>query len=482
MNNKKRCFDICVSLLLGLVLIPIVLVIVIAMKLTSPGPVIFRQERIGRGGKTFLINKFRKFPATWGTQGPGVTLQGDSRMTNIGQFLERTKLDEIPQIWNILIGEMSFVGPRPESLTFSHLLTGQYRELLDYTPGLFGPNQVKYRNESAMYPQGIDPVEYYESKLFPLKANTDLEYFKTANLFSDVGWMIRGAYALLFNVVLCKKGLVPTLVLAGWDVIGLSVAWLSATWLKYSVAGTAIYSERAAATLQKGLLVLPLVMLVVFALVRVYRHPIRHFAETDAFRLIGAASTVWIASAISLVLFEARVTGLHLAVACLTSICLLVLPRAVCSWYYTEVNNRRVRAQNLDVVNALVCGVTPQSIEVASMLHRGFERANIVGLIDSDRSMVRREIRGFSVVGTYSDLDVIHSRFRLDQIWYGSHLTHDQQTDINAWALTNHIETVAIAALPGFRKLGATVPVGAGEYANAGRNLPADKKKSEVAA
>ena len=96
--------------------------------------------------------------------------------------------------------------------------------------------------------------------------------------------------------------------------------------------------------------------------------------------------------------------------------------------------------------------------------------------------MVRREIRGFSVVGTYSDLDVIHSRFRLDQIWYGSHLTHDQQTDINAWALTNHIETVAIAALPGFRKLGATVPVGAGEYANAGRNLPADKKKSEVAA
>ena len=453
MNIYKRIFDICLAVVLVVIFSPVMLAIAAAMKLTSPGPIIFRQERVGKGGRVFMINKFRKFPADWGKKGPGVTLQGDSRMTNIGEFLERTKLDEVPQLWNILVGEMSFVGPRPESLAFSHLVTARYEELYNYTPGLFGPNQVRFRNESAMYPKGRDPIEYYETHLFPTKAEADIDYFKTANMLSDIGWILKGAFSLLFNVVISKRSLLQHLVLVCSDMIALCVAWVCAFWLKYSVAGTATYSAHHAGNLEKGLFVLPLMMLAVFLLVRVYRHPVRYFSETDALRLIGATSTVWIASAITLSFIGTRVTGLVLAVACLTSICLLVLPRAACSWYYNQLESRRVRAKNLDKVNALVCGLSPQSLEMASMLDRGFEKARVVGLVDNDRAMIRREARGFVVLGTYEDLDVVHQRFHIDQIWYGSSTSAEDQALVRDWCLTNRAEAVALTALPGFRKL-----------------------------
>ena len=174
-------------------------------------------------------------------------------------------------------------------------------------------------------------------------------------------------------------------------------------------------------------------------------------------RLVGATSTVWIASAITLSFIETRVTGLLLAVACLTSICLLVLPRAACAWHFPRSEKRRIRSENLDSVNTLVCGVFPQSLAVASMLDRGFEKARLVGLVDGRRAMVRREVSGFRVLGTYDDLDIIHERFHIDQIWYGSNLTQDQLLTVNTWAMANRIETVSLTALPGFRKLSAQV-------------------------
>jgi len=161
--SGKRIFDVVLAAGLGLLLCPVVLVVVIALKLDSPGPVLFKQTRIGRNGKTFSIYKFRKFPADWGSRGPQVTLQRDTRMTVVGRFLEKTKLDELPQLWNIFKGDMSFVGPRPETVNFSHLFVGKFEEILDHTPGIFGPNQMKYVNESALYPENVDPEFFYEN-------------------------------------------------------------------------------------------------------------------------------------------------------------------------------------------------------------------------------------------------------------------------------------------------------------------------------
>jgi hypothetical protein len=374
-------------------------------------------------------------------------------MTNIGQFLERTKLDEVPQLWNILVGEMSFVGPRPESLAFNHLLQDQYTEVLNYTPGLFGPNQVKFRNESAMYPDGADPVEYYENHLFPAKAKTDIEYFRRATLLSDLQWLVRGGFALVFSMVLCKRALVPTLILALWDIFAISLAWAGVYWLKFSLVRSLPITESASSAFSTGALVLPVLTLLVFAIARVYRNPVRYFAETDAFRLIGATSVAWILSAITIGLVETSTSSLMLSVGCLLSMVLLFMPRASYAHYRAYKETRANRKHTKNPLNILVCGITTQSLQVASLLRFGFPQSNVIGLVAPGKEMVRREVKGFTVLGTFNDLDVINTRYHIDQIWYGPALSKEQKNAVNSWCLHNQAESISVASQPGFRKL-----------------------------
>ena len=177
------------SLLMGL--------IALAVYLESGGPVLFSQTRLGRSGHPFRLHKFRKFPRDAGRGGPAVTVRGDARMTAVGRILERTKLDELPQLWNILAGEMSVVGPRPESLAFAGCFARGYRGVLDFKPGIFGPCQVMFRNEGCLYQDGCEPEEYYRQVLFPLKAHADLAYFSKRSLRSDLWCVVHGALAVL---------------------------------------------------------------------------------------------------------------------------------------------------------------------------------------------------------------------------------------------------------------------------------------------
>lgn len=480
MKKTKRFFDVSLALLLGVLLLPVILLVIGVVKVTSPGPVLFRQQRVGKGGQIFYINKFRKFPANWGTRGPGVTLEGDSRMTNVGQFLERTKLDEVPQLWNILIGEMSFVGPRPESLVFSHLYQGEYEAVLDYTPGLFGPNQTRFRNESTMYPAGEDPVEFYERELFPQKARADIEYFKDSTFWSDLRWMVQGGCALVFNLVTCKRTLMPTLALIVWDLVAFTSAWALAHWLKYSIVRPIGYTEKVFDTIVAGVLIVPVAALMVFAIARAYRNPVRYFSETDAFRLIGATCFTWIIAAVTFGVTRNSTSSFVLAVAALISVFLVLLPRTGYAQFHTSRQRRRFAAAPGRAVNTLICGVSPQSLQISSLLKYGFEKANVIGLIATQKAMVRREIKGFPVLGTFTDLDVVHARYNIDQIWYGTNLTNEQKNMVKSWCLGNQVDSVSIAGQPGFRKL--VVP----EYGVASQaGLPADsdrEKAEEVAA
>ena len=191
MNVIKRTFDIALALTGLIIGAPLLGLVALAVWIDSPGPAIFAQERIGRHGKRFRMYKYRKFPVRM-KGGASVTVAGDARMTWVGAFIERTKLDELPQLWNVLKGDMSFVGPRPESPAYTSLFEGKYAKLLDYIPGIFGPSQVFYRNESELYPPGDAPDRFYREKLFPKKADLDLEYFARANMVSNMIWMARG--------------------------------------------------------------------------------------------------------------------------------------------------------------------------------------------------------------------------------------------------------------------------------------------------
>jgi lipopolysaccharide/colanic/teichoic acid biosynthesis glycosyltransferase len=188
----KRALDIIVAGSALLVLSPLMLLIAAAIRIETPGPVLFAQTRLGRDGKPFRLFKFRKFPDGPAERGPAVTLQADARLTRVGRLLQESKLDELPQFWNVLTGDMTLVGPRPESVRFADCFSGSYRRVLRYRPGLFGPTQVLFRNESNLFPANRDPEEYYREALFPAKARLDLAYYTKADLVQDVQWLLRG--------------------------------------------------------------------------------------------------------------------------------------------------------------------------------------------------------------------------------------------------------------------------------------------------
>ena len=452
MNPVKRSFDIAFALCLGILLVPVLLCICIAMKLTSPGPLLFRQKRLGVGGEVFLMNKFRKFPSDWGSQGPGVTLQHDSRMTKIGQILERSKLDELPQLWNILRGEMSFVGPRPESLRYRHLFTDEFAKVLDYTPGIFGPNQTKYRNESAMYPDGVDPDKFYETELFPKKAHADLEYSKRANFGSDMVCIFTGTFAIVFSVIVWRKSMRSSVALLLWDIIAVAAAWTITHWLKYSVVGAPPTKSHIAVVFAYGFVVVPLALIVIFGFARVYRHPVSFFSETDFYRLVGATSVVWIVTAITLRILLSSTTSLVLAVSAVLSVFLMVIPRVVYK-EWRRIGNSGGGKHSADAVNVVVCGISSKSIELCNLLSKGFRRARIVGILADDGSQIRREIHGFEVLGQPSDLEVLHTRYDIDQIWVGSSFANEAQSQVKSWCENNHVDFMVLDQLPGFRYL-----------------------------
>lgn len=196
-NLAKRMLDILISFIALVACIPLIIYIVISIKCESPGPVLFRQIRLGKHWQPFWIYKFRKF-YTLGSPGLSLTLNNDSRMTSVGKVLQKTKLDELPQLWNVLRGDMSMVGPRPETIDFADCFRCGYEQVLQYKPGIFGPNQVFFRNESELFCGKMDPEAYYREVIFGLKARVDLAYFKKANIFTDLLVMVRGAIIVVF--------------------------------------------------------------------------------------------------------------------------------------------------------------------------------------------------------------------------------------------------------------------------------------------
>lgn len=191
-----RALDIVLASAALVLLAPLFLLLSLAVAIESGMPVFFVQTRIGRDGRCFRMYKFRKFGRRVDGGCP-LTLKNDTRMTRTGRLLAKSKFDELPQLYNILRGDMAFVGPRPESMAFADCFTEGMSAILKERPGLFGPSQVAFRNECDLYPIGIDPVQFYRDKLFPAKAALDSSYYPKRTIWSDVGWIFRGVLAVI---------------------------------------------------------------------------------------------------------------------------------------------------------------------------------------------------------------------------------------------------------------------------------------------
>jgi lipopolysaccharide/colanic/teichoic acid biosynthesis glycosyltransferase len=181
----KRSFDFIASGVGLVILSPLLVLIALAIRLSSGRPVVYRANRVGQHGKEFGLYKFRTMVADADRQGPGITSLHDSRITSIGRFLRRTKLDELPQLINVFDGEMSLVGPRPEDPRYVRLYTPEQQAILQYRPGITSKASLQYRNEQQML-SGPNWEQTYIEVVMISKLVVDLEYARRANLLSDI--------------------------------------------------------------------------------------------------------------------------------------------------------------------------------------------------------------------------------------------------------------------------------------------------------
>ncbi len=187
----KRCFDIFFSLLGISLLLWLFLIIAIAIKCSSKGPVLFKQERVGKHGKTFKIWKFRSMIVDAEAKGMQITTDGDNRITKVGKFIRKTKIDELPQLFNVLSGKMSFVGPRPEVPKYVAMYNDEQLRVLSVKPGITDLASIEFRNENDLLDGDEDPERKYIEEIMPAKLELNLKYIEKAGFFYDIGLIFK---------------------------------------------------------------------------------------------------------------------------------------------------------------------------------------------------------------------------------------------------------------------------------------------------
>ena len=192
----KLIFDKVVSFLGLLFLWPVLIVVAVLIKIKMPGgSVLFKQQRVGQNGKLFTMVKFRSMIVNH--SGSTVSVAGESRITPLGAKLRKYKLDELPELWNVLKGDMSFVGPRPDVPGYADNLQGEDREILKLKPGITGPASLKYRNEEELLALQSNPKEYNDTIIYPDKIKINLYYYRNYSFVTDI--------KIIFCTVLGKK-------------------------------------------------------------------------------------------------------------------------------------------------------------------------------------------------------------------------------------------------------------------------------------
>ncbi len=192
----RRALDVAASGVGLALLSPLFVLLGLIIKLDSPGPVFYRGERVGKDGEHFHVYKFRTMVANAAQKGPGITASGDPRVTRLGRFLRRTKLDELPQLINVFRGDMSLVGPRPEDPRYVAFYTPQQRHVLSVRPGITSPASVRFRHEEEML-EGEYWEHMYREELLPAKIEIEMAYLERRSVWRDLGIVAQTVLALV---------------------------------------------------------------------------------------------------------------------------------------------------------------------------------------------------------------------------------------------------------------------------------------------
>jgi lipopolysaccharide/colanic/teichoic acid biosynthesis glycosyltransferase len=408
----KRAFDVSLAIIGLLLASPIMAVVAVLVWLDSPGNVFFSQERLGLQGRPFRLYKFRKFPVQWKEAGPRVTVARDVRMTRVGAVLEKTKLDELPQLWNVLKGDMSFVGARPESMYFADMFTGRYAEILNHLPGIFGPTQFILPDESILYPPDEDPEAFYRRVLFPQKAEVDLDYLSRANCLSDVIWIFRGIQVSLVSAIDWRRFLKRYARLTALDAALAAAAWTLAALFRFG----GIPKGADLDIFVSGLGVFPPLLIAGMLAGRCYRSILKYLTVFDFAHITQVASLSWLFGFSALMLvFKPQTSVLYLfPSSLLTMLALLLMSRTGLYWWERKMRAGHRSRQDRQV---LIYGAGPGGAALSLWMSQGSAGLKPIGFIDDNPDMLGRLVGGLPVLGYQRDIPTMHEKYGIDEIW-----------------------------------------------------------------
>jgi FlaA1/EpsC-like NDP-sugar epimerase/lipopolysaccharide/colanic/teichoic acid biosynthesis glycosyltransferase len=408
----KRCLDLVLACLGLLLVLPFFPVIGLLIKLDSRGPILYRCDRIGKDGKLFKMYKFRTMFETPLPTGPSVCPKDDLRVTRFGYILRRTKINELPQLLNVLKGEMTFVGPRPEAPDLAALYPEYARAIFTVTPGLVGPNQILGRNEEEWYPPGVDPQRYYIEEILPKKLPLDLEYVRHPSLVKDVQYLVLGiketvCKAISWRLVLQNKS---QLYLLGTDVM-LSLISFG---LGYMLRFEGIVAAQELSPFLHLLTCMVLIRLPCFVYFGLYRTLIRYISYMDIWNVLKAVLT-------GSILFIGLTFLLNFrtfprSVLLIDGVCLFVFMTAV-RLGLRLIRERRDRLQTAEQKRRVfIFGAGNAGALVFRCLRASHEAYEVIGFLDDDPAKRHKTLYGCKVLGNRFNLEALVQLYQAHEV------------------------------------------------------------------
>jgi lipopolysaccharide/colanic/teichoic acid biosynthesis glycosyltransferase len=422
-----RALDILISLLALFLLVLLLPFIALLIKLDSKGPVFYKCNRVGLGGRVFKMYKFRTMYETSGPLGPSLSPHGDPRVTTLGRILRRLKFNEFPQFFNVLLGDMTLIGPRPEAPDLAAAYPEEAKKVFTVKPGLAGPNQILGRNEEELFPLGVDPVAYYISDILPNKLAIDLKYIEDKTPFKDLKYLVLAVKAVVGGAIgrqhlLNNRG---QLLLLTCDIILCLLSFTLAHHLRYDDISNPILRQITSQTFYKILPWTVLARLPIFIFFGFYYTIIRHLSFYDIKRVIqGVALASLVLASVAFLLGYVWGKPFHgggysrgvflTDWFCLTT--LLVGYRALAKKIYWRSKNGRVPSE--DIKRVLIWGAGDAGELCLTFLQKEQNPTfQVVGFIDDDPQKQGKRLRGVRILGNRHHLGILCQLYQVQVVF-----------------------------------------------------------------
>jgi lipopolysaccharide/colanic/teichoic acid biosynthesis glycosyltransferase len=405
----KRAFDILLSFIGLCVLLPVFAVVALLIKLDSKGPVFYRQIRVGRDGKPFQILKFRTMKNLKHWTGTPLSPRNDPRVTTIGAVLRRLKVNEFPQLINVIRGDMSFIGPRPEVPEFVEYYTDEQKRVLAVRPGIVGPSQILMRNEEELFENGVDPKVFYVQNILPEKLRIDLEYVENSSFLGDVQYLAKGVIITIAGAITSRHLFENAEQIAAFfcDIFVCSFSYFLAYFLR--MEGNIPAAEKT--ILFETLPFVTIVRMFAFLYMGLYSTLVRFISYDDVVKIMKG---VGLSSAfIVLMTFFAGERGHPRSVFVIDA---LILTFLVVGYRLALKAMRGGRKEDVcSDCNVLIYGAEEMGDIALRYLKMEGER-RVIAFVDDDPKKMRKRIHGLKVLGNRYDIEALAGLYQIDAV------------------------------------------------------------------